>query len=137
MAVGDPAQYLGQRQQRNPTATQQQYREALPHQPVKDEEAMWRSAAHHAQTATMVRPEPANISAPPPRALYAQQMVQQDAYSSQGGGGDGAAGGGSSTVDGRMGGIRVGAEGVLWGATSGFVQGEWDRMYTGLGCGEG
>jgi hypothetical protein len=30
-------------------------------------------------------------------------------------------------------GVRVVAESVLWGA-SGFVPGEWDRMYTELGC---
>jgi hypothetical protein len=36
-------------------------------------------------------------------------------------------------LDGRVG-LRVGAEGVLWGATSGLVQGEWDHKYSKLDC---
>jgi hypothetical protein len=144
MAVGDPAQYLGQQQQGHPTATRhdpQGYRDALPRQLADDEEAMWRSAAaHHSPTATMVASEPTGattLTSPSRAALYAQQhMMQQqvqDAYSQQGGGGDGV-GGDQGAVDGRHDmGLRMVAESVLWGA-SGFVQGEWDRMYTDLGC---
>jgi hypothetical protein len=138
--VGDPPQYLGPQQQGHPAAPQQQqqqqeqqYRDMIPRQPAESEEAMWRSAAHHMPTATIVHPEAgaaaaATATSSPSRVHYAQQqMIQQDAYSQ---GGEGAA------VDGRMG-LRVGAEVVLWGATSGFVQGEWERMYTGLGTHEG
>ena len=114
--VGDPARYLGQRQQGHPAAPppqlHQQYRLAA----EEDEEAMWRrsaaAAAHHSPTPT----------ASPSRTHYAQQVVQ---YSPEGDFG---------ALDGRMG-LRVGAEGMLWGATGGFAQGEWDRMYVGLGLG--
>src|SRR6266851_571020 len=124
-ALDDSARFLGQQQQGHPAlAQQQQYRDTLPRPTAEEEEAMWRSA-QRTPTATMVSLEP--TAASPPRALYAPQMIQQDAYSQ---GGDGTCG---SSLNGRMG-IGVGAEGVLWGATSGFVQGEWDRMYTGLGC---
>jgi len=112
LALDDPAHYLGpqQRQQGHPAlAQQQQYGDTLPRQTAEGEEAMWRSA-HHAPTVTMVPPD--STAASPPRALYPPQIIQQqDAYP-QG----------------------VGTEGVPWGATSGFVQGEWERMYTGLGC---
>ena len=54
-----------------------------------------------------------------------QQMIQQGVYPQ---------GGEGTIVDGWMG-LRVGAEVMLWGATSGFIQGEWERMYTGLGFG--
>jgi hypothetical protein len=74
----------------------------------------------------MVPPEPATASHS--RALYAQQIIQQVAYSW---GGDGASG---SAMDGWMG-LWVGAEGVLWGVTSGFVQGEWDGKYSTLDWG--
>jgi hypothetical protein len=84
---------------------------------------MWQSA-HHAPTVTMVPAEPPAASSP--RALYASQMIPQDAYSHARGGTGGGA------LNGRMG-PGAGAGSVLWGATSGFVQGEWDRMYTGLG----
>ena len=151
MAVGDPAQYPRQRQQGHPGTTQhepQGYRDALPRQPANDEEAMWRSAvAHQSPTATMVTSEPTGATttvASPSRAeLYAQQHMMrqqqqaQGAYSQHGGGEDGVGGGGvggQGAVDGRPGmGLRMVAESVLWGA-SGFVQGEWDRMYTELGC---
>jgi hypothetical protein len=138
MAVGDPAQYPGQRQQGNPPPTRheaQWYRDALPRQLADDEDVMWRSAAaHHSPTETMVTSEPTGattVTSPSRAALYAQQhMMQQqqsqDAYSQQGGGGNGVDGGHDM-------GLRIVAEGVLWGA-SGFVQGEWDRMYTELGC---
>jgi len=124
-ALDDSAPFLGQQQQGHPAlAQQQQYRDTLPRPTAEEEEAMWRSA-QRTPTVTMVSLEP--TAASPPRALYAPQMIQQDAYSQ---GGDGTC---CSSLNGRMG-IGVGAEGVLWGATSGFVQGEWDRMYTGLGC---
>jgi hypothetical protein len=114
---GDPGQYLGQRQQGHPTAPPpqqlQQYRLAAA---AEDEEAMWRSAAHHHSSPTP--------TASPSRAFYAQQQMVQ--YSAQ----EGDLG----ALDGHMG-FRVGAEGRLWGATSGFAQGEWDRMYVGLGLG--
>jgi hypothetical protein len=66
----------------------------------------------------------------PPRpllscALYAQQMIQQDGYLQEGHDACGSA------LDERIG-LRVGAEGMLWGSTNGSVQGEWDRMYAGL-----
>jgi hypothetical protein len=86
---------------------------------------MWRSAAHHTPTVTLVPPEPTTAS--PSRALYAHQVIQQVAYSQGGGGASGSA------MDRRVG-HRVGAEGVLWGATSGFVQGEWDRKYSTIDC---
>ena len=137
--VGDPAQYQGQRQEGATRHEAQQYRDALPRQLADDEEAMWRSAAaQHSSTTVMVPSEPtgATTVAPPLRAeLYTQQhmMGQQHAqdvvYSQQGGGVDGSRGG---FVDGHHG-IRAVAESVLWG-TSGFVQGEWDCMYTDLGC---
>ncbi|KAH9996141.1 hypothetical protein BJV74DRAFT_877445 [Russula compacta] len=126
-----PAQssYLGRQEQGHPALAreQQPYQDALPRQPAEAaaEEAMWRSAPHHAPTATMVSPKP--ITASPSGALYVPQVIQQGAYSQ---GGDDA---GGSAMNGRMG-LGVGAEGVLWGATSGFVRGEWDRMYTALGC---
>lgn len=116
LALGDATtQYLGQ---------QQQYQDTLPRQPAEEGESMWRSA-HHTPTTTVVPPE--STGASPPRALYAPQMIQQDAYSQ---GGDGTAAGG---MNGRMG-VGASTECVMWGATSGFVQGEWDRMYPGLGC---
>jgi hypothetical protein len=113
--VGDPARYLGPRQQGHPAAPppqllQQQYRLTA----EEEEEAMWRrsaAAADHSPTPTS-----------PSRAHYAQQMAQ---YSPEGDFGP---------LDRRMG-FRVGAEGMLWGATGGFAQGEWDRMYVGLGLG--
>lgn len=130
------AQYLGRQEQGHPALAreQQPYQDALPRQPAEaaaaaTEEAMWRSAPHHAPTATMVSPKPITASSPS-RALYVPQVIQQGAYS-QGGGDDDA---GGSAMNGRIGLGGVGAEGVLWGATSGFVQGEWDRMYTALGC---
>jgi hypothetical protein len=117
-------QYLGQQQQGHPAlAQQQQYQDTLPRQPAEEGESMWQSA-HHAPTTTVVPPE--STGASPPRGLYAPQMIQQDAYSQ---GGDGTAAGG---MNGRMG-VGANTECVLWGATSGFVQGEWDRMYPGLG----
>jgi hypothetical protein len=124
LALDDAPRYLGQQQQGHPAlAQQQQYRGTLPRPTTEEEEAMWQSA-HHAPAATMVPPE--STTASPPRALYAPQMIQQqDTYPQ---GGDSA-----SSLNGRMD-AGVVAEGVLWGATSGFVQGEWDRMYTGLGC---
>ncbi len=131
LAVGDPEHYPGQRQQGHPDTTHEphQYRDTLPRQPAEDEEAMWRSAAaHHSPTATMVASEPIGTTTSPSRAaaLYVQQHIMQQ----QQGRGDGI-GGGHSVVDGGMG-LSVVAESVLWG-TSGFVQGEWDRMYTELG----
>jgi hypothetical protein len=142
LPAGDPTQYPGQRQHGHSAAMQhelQQYPDALPRHPAEDEEAIWRSAAAcHSPVATMMGPEPAAASASPSRApvLYAQQQMMQQqqaqgAYSQHGGGGDGI-GGGHGAMDERMG-LRVVAEGVLWGA-GGFVQGEWDRMYTELGC---
>lgn len=144
MTVGDPAQYPGQRQQGHPAATRhepQWYRDALPRQLPDDEEAMWRSAAAHlSTTATLATSEPTGattVSSPSRAAFYAQQHMMwqqqaQDAYSQQGGGGDGILGG-HGAMDGRQDkGLRIVAEGVLWGA-SGFVQGEWDRMYPELG----
>lgn len=144
MAVGDPAQYPGQRPQEHPAATRQEaqwYRDVIPRQLADDEEAMWQSAVgHHSPTATMVTSEPTSVTtttSPSRAALYAQQQMMlqqqgQDAYSQQGGG-DGF-GGGQDTMDSRDDmGLRIVAEGVLWGAR-GFVQGEWDRMYTDLGC---
>jgi hypothetical protein len=140
--VGDPAQYPGQRQQGDLSATRhepQQYRDALPRQLVGDEEAMWQSAAaHHSPTTVMVASEPTgatNVASPSRAELYTQQHMMgqqqgQDVYSQQGGGGDGF-GGGYGAGDGT--GLSIVAESVLWGA-SGFVQGEWDRMYTELGC---
>jgi hypothetical protein len=100
LPVEDPTQYLGQRQQGHPVPPPR-YQDALPRQAAEDEEAMWRSAAHHSPTAT----------ASPSRALYAQRMIQ---YSQ---------GGDIGALDGRMG-LGVDTEGVLWGATSGFVQDE-------------
>jgi hypothetical protein len=146
MAVGDPAQYPGQRQQGHPAATRhepQWYQDAIPRQLADDEEVMWRSAAeHHSPTGTMMTSETTGattVTSPSRAALYAQQhMMQQqqqgqNVYSQQGEGGDGV-GGGLGAVDGCHDmGLRIVAEGVLWGA-SGFVQGEWDRMYTELGC---
>ena len=108
-------QYLGQ---------QQQYQNTLPRQPAEEGDSIWRSA-HHTPTPTVVPPE--STGASPPRALYAQPMIQQDEYSQ---GGDGTAAG---DMNGRMG-VGASTECVMWGATSGFVQGEWDRMYPGLGC---
>jgi hypothetical protein len=119
-------QYLGQ--QGHPALAQrQQYpQDTQPRQPAEEEESMWRSA-HHTSTTTVVPPE--STGASPPRALYAPQMVQQDAAYSQGG--DGAA---TGAMNGRRG-VGASTECALWGATSGFVQGEWDRMmYPGLGC---
>ncbi|KAF8494457.1 hypothetical protein F5888DRAFT_660765 [Russula emetica] len=147
MSVGDPAQYPGQQQQGHPAAMRhepQWYRDALPRQLADDEEAMWRSAAaHHSPTVTMVTSEPTGattVTSTSRDALYAQQHMMrqqqaQDAYSQQGGGGDGGGGGGGhGAVDGRYDmGLRIVADSVLWGA-SGFVQGEWDRMYPELGC---
>jgi hypothetical protein len=146
MAIGDPAQYAGQQQQGHPAATRhepQGYRDALPRQLAGDEEAMWRpAAAHLSPTATMVASEPqgpTTVTSPSCAAFCAQQqhMMQQqqaqDAYSQQGGGADGV-GGDQGAVGGRHDmGLRMVAESVLWGA-SGFVQGEWDRMYPELGC---
>ena len=118
-------QYLGQQQQGHPALPQQQqYQDTLPRQPAEEEEPMWRSA-HQTPTTTVVPLE--STGASPPRALYAPQMIQQGAYSQ---GGDGTAAG---AMNGRMG-VGGGTECVMWGATSGFVQGEWDRMYPGLGC---
>jgi hypothetical protein len=147
MAVGDPAQYPGQRQQGHSAATRhepQWYRDTLPRPLADDEEVMWRSAAaHHSPTRTMVTSEPTGattVTSPSRAALYAQQHMMrqqqgQDAYLQQGGGEDGVDGG-HGAVDGRHDmGLRIVAESVLWGARgSGFVQGEWDRMYTELGC---
>jgi hypothetical protein len=145
MTVGDPAQYLGQRQQGHPAATRhepQRYRDALPRQLADGEEAMWRSAAaHHSPTATMVASEPigaTTVTSPSRASLYAQQHVMrqqqaQDAYSQQGERGDGIDGG-HGAVEGRHGmGLRTVAESMLWG-NNGFVQGEWDRMFTELEC---
>ena len=121
---GATTQYLGQQQQGHPAlAQQQQYQDTLPRQPAEEEEPMWRSARHTSTATTVVPPE--STGASPPRALYPPQMIQQDAYSQ----GDGTAAG---AMNGRMG-VGANAECVLWGATSGFVQGEWDRMYPGLG----
>ena len=141
-AVDDPTQYPGQRQQLvHLDATRhdpQLYRDALPRQ-LPDDEAMWRSAAaHHSPTVTMVASEPAGAAISPSHdALYAQQhMLQQaqDMYSQQqGGGGDGVVGDYGAMNDGYGKDVRIVAEGVLWGA-SGFVQGEWDRLNTKLGC---
>jgi hypothetical protein len=127
LAVDDSAQYRGQPPQTHPALPQQQqYRDPLPRQTADEDEPMWGST-QHTPTATMAPPESA--AATSPRALYAPQMMQQDAYPQ---GGDGSCG---SSLSGRIGvGVGVGADGVLWGATSGFVQGEWERMYTGLGC---
>ena len=120
--VGDPAQYLGPQQQGHPAAQQQheqQYRNVIPRQPAENEEVMWRSTAHHMPTAMLVHPEAGAATSSPSRVHYAQQqMIQQGAYPQ---GGEGA------VVDGRMG-LRVGAEVVLWGATSGFVQGGWELV---------
>jgi hypothetical protein len=121
LTFGD-TRYPGQQQQQQ---QQQQrgheplveYQDApLPRQP---EEAMWQSyhVQHGHATAAMVPPEPTSTSP----SLYTTQMIQ-DVYS---------LGGDYTTVGGRMG--TGGAVGMLWDATSGFVQGEWDRMYTGLG----
>jgi len=142
LPAGDPMQYPGQRQHGHSAAMQhesQHYSDALPRHQAEDEEALWRSAtARHSPVATMMGPEPAAAAASPSRApaLYAQQQMMQQqqaqgAYSQHGGGGDGI-GGGHGAMDERMG-LRVVAEGVLWGA-GGFMQGEWDRMYTELGC---
>jgi len=146
-AFGDTAGYLGQqRQQGHPALTQQQpqqqqqqqYRDVLPCPCTEEEEAMWRSAAHHSPTITMVAPEPATTASPQPHGhphYTPQQMIQQqDAYASQGRDGAGTCGdgGGGGGVDAPMN-LAVVAEGALWAATSGFVQGEWDRMYPGLG----
>lgn len=148
VAFGDSAQYPGQPQRGHMSTTRhepqgpQQYRDAIPRQLANDE-AMWRpaAAAHHppTATATMVASEPAGAATVAPPALYerqhmiGQQQEAQDAYSLQAGGGEGF-GAGYGAVDGHHGmGVRVVAESVLWGA-SGFVPGEWDRMYTELGC---
>jgi hypothetical protein len=148
LVVGDPALYPGQRQQGHPSATRhepQQYRDTLPRQ-LADEAAMWRSAAavaaHQSPTATMVASEPsgAGTVASPSRAefytqqqMMGQQQQAQDVYSQQAGGEDDFGGGyGAMDSPANMG-LRIVAESVLWGA-SGFVQGEWDRMYTELGC---
>lgn len=147
MGVSDPTQYPGQRQQGQLSATRhesQQYRDALPRQLADDEEVMWRSAAvaHHAPTATMGASEPtgATTVAHPSHAVYyphmmgqQQQQEVQDAYLQQVGGGDGFGGGYGAVDNDHDMGIRIVAESVLWGA-SGFVQGEWDCMYTELGC---
>jgi hypothetical protein len=125
LSFSEAAQYVGQ-QQGHPALAQQhqqqQYGDGLPGQP-EEGEAMWQSA-HHTPTVTMVPAE--SPAASSPRALYASQMIPQDAYPHAGGGTGGGA------LNGRMG-PGAGAGSVLWGATSGFVQGEWDRMYTGLG----
>jgi hypothetical protein len=63
---------------------------------AEDEEAMWRSAAHHAPRVTTVVPEPTTTSLL--YALYAQQMIQQVALSR----GDGASG---SAADGWVDGL--------------------------------
>ncbi|KAI9455408.1 hypothetical protein F5148DRAFT_1324980 [Russula earlei] len=135
LAFGDTAHYLGQQQQGHSALAlqqpQQQYRDALPRQRAEEgDDAMWRSAAHHSPTArTMMASEP-STAPPPSRPHYAPHMIQQqDAYSQR----DGTCTGGGSAADARMGDLAVVTEGVPWGATSGFVQGEWDRMYTGLG----
>jgi hypothetical protein len=143
--VSDPAQYPGQRQQGDLSAMRhepQQYQDALPRQ-LADDEAMWRSAvAQHSSTTVMVASEPTGtttVASPSRPGLYTQQHIMgqqqgQGMYSQQGGGGEGFGGGGYGVVDSHHGtGPRVVAESVLWGA-SGFVQGEWDRMYTELGC---
>jgi hypothetical protein len=142
VVVGDPAHYPRQRQEGHLSPTRhepQQYRDALPRQLADDEEAMWRSAvAHHSQTTVMVASEPADaitVASPSRAELYTQQHMMgqqpvQGVYSQQGGGGDGF-GGGYGAVDDHHG--RIVAESMLWGE-NGFVQGEWDRMYTELGC---
>ena len=118
-AVGGPAQYMpvGQGQQLGYPAAMQQYQNA-----GENDAAMWRSAAHHAPTSTMVHPEAA-ASDP----LYADyQMTQQDPYAGVG------VDLGGSAVDVRMG-LGDGTVGELWGAgASGFMPGEWAQMYTGL-----
>ncbi|KAI0299005.1 fungal-specific transcription factor domain-containing protein [Multifurca ochricompacta] len=108
------AQYLGQ-QQSHPSLVP--YQDVLPGAP---EEAVWQ--LHHTQhdhaPATMLPPDPTS----PERSFYVTQM-NQDAYHQ------------GEDVAVAMG-VQMGlggTEGVLWGANSGFVQGEWDRMYTGLG----
>ena len=129
MAVGNPVQYpRRQQQQVHPTETlhePQLYRESLPRRPADDKEAMWLSAAsRHSPTAIMVASEPGDATNTR-AALYAQQYAMQqapDVYSQQGGGGNG---------DGMS--LRMVADGVLWSA-SGFVKGEWDSLYTELGC---
>ncbi|KAI0255493.1 hypothetical protein BJV78DRAFT_678435 [Lactifluus subvellereus] len=110
LAFGD-ARYPGQQQQQQQQGHEPlaEYRDAtLSRQP---EEAMWQSyhAQHGHATAAMVPPEPASTSP----SLYTTQMIQ-DVYSQEGDCTPGAVGRQMGTG---------GAEGVLWGATSGFVQG--------------
>jgi hypothetical protein len=125
-AVGDPARYL---ELGHPAAIQQQreqqYRNAAlpPRQPAENEEAVWRSVAHHAPAATTVHPEaaaPAAASSSRARYEVQDQMVQQDAFG----------------VGGSVVGLGVGVQSDLWGAI-GFVPGEWERMYTGLWADQG
>ena len=89
-------------------------------------QALQSAAVHYSQTATMVASEPGGATTSP--SLYAQQQMMlqaQDACSQQGPGGD-------DFGSGYGVGLRMVADSVLWGA-SGFVQGEWDRLYIKLG----
>ena len=91
-------------------------------------QALQSATVHYSPTATMAASEPGDATTSP--ALYAQQQQQmmqqaQDACLQQGPGGD-------DFGSGYGVGLRMVADSVLWGA-SGFVQGEWDRLYVKLG----
>lgn len=119
LATGGSAQYLpvGQGQQLRYPVAMQQHQEQQYRNAAETDAAMWRSAAHHAPTSTMVQPE---VAATGP--LHVQyQMTQQDQYTQAAVELDGSA------MDG------VDTPGELWGAgASGFMPGEWEQMYTGL-----
>ncbi|KAI0270743.1 fungal-specific transcription factor domain-containing protein [Gloeopeniophorella convolvens] len=104
-------QYVPPQQSQPPLA---QYPGAQPHQ---QQHVIWSSQPGQAQP--MLPPDPGSHSG----SLYGSQQMVQDPY--------------MDTADGTPG-MQIGfggTESALWGATSGFVQGEWDRMYPGLGRG--